>query len=41
MGEAGQARAREHFTEARMLKETAELYGRVLSQGMPQHRQKE
>lgn len=37
MGEAGQARAREHFTEARMLKETAELYGRVLSQGMSAH----
>ena len=41
MGEAGQVRAREHFTEARMLKETAELYGRVLPQGMPALRQKQ
>ncbi len=41
MGAAGQARAREHFTEERMLKETLEVYGRVLPQGMSTRRKKQ
>ncbi len=37
MGVAGQRRALEHFTETRMLRETAEVYARVLPEGMAVH----